>query len=320
MKEYYKWGIIGAGKISEKFAEGLKSSPKAECYAVASRDKEKAEAFASRYGFRKAYGSYEAMLNDPDVDIVYIATPNNLHYSNTIAALSAGKNVLCEKPFALNSQELAEMIKLARSKKLFLMEALWSRFLPSVIKVKELIESEQLGKAHVVQADFGFISEYNPEGRLFNPSLGGGSLLDIGIYPVFLSLFLFGYPDNISALSIKSPSGTDNTNGILFSYKDGKVSSLMSSFAVNLDTEARIFCDKGKITLNRMFHCPTSVTVSEGNSTQKFPIDFSGNGYNYEADEVMRCLDLGLTESPDWNLNSSIELMKLLDEIRLQFK
>ncbi|HOH37220.1 MAG TPA: Gfo/Idh/MocA family oxidoreductase [Spirochaetota bacterium] len=320
MKDFYKWGIIGAGKISEKFAEGLKSSAKAECYAVASRDMAKAEEFASKNGFKKAYGSYEAMLADPEVDIVYIATPNNLHYSNTIAALSAGKNVLCEKPFALNSKELAEMIELARSKKLFLMEALWSRFLPSVVKVKELIESEKLGKAHVVQADFGFISEYNPEGRLFNPSLGGGSLLDIGIYPVFLSLFLFGYPDNISVLSVKAPSGTDNTNGILFSYNDGKVSSLMSSFAVNLDTEARIYCDKGKITLNRMFHCPTSVTISEGNSIQKLPIEFSGNGYNYEADEVMRCLDLGLTESPYWNLNSSIELMKLLDEIRMQFK
>ena len=320
MKDVYRWGIIGAGKISEKFAEGLKSASKADCYAVASRDISKAEDFAAKNGFKKAYGSYEELLDDPYVDIVYIATPNNYHYANTLSALNAGKNVLCEKPFALNSNELKEMIKLARSKKLFLMEALWSRFLPSVIKVKELIESKQLGKAHIIQADFGFISEYNPDGRLFNPSLGGGSLLDIGIYPVFLSLFLFGYPDNISALSVKAPSGTDNTNGILFSYKDGKVSSLMSSFAVNLDTEARIFCDKGKITLNRMFHCPTSVTVSEGNSTHKLPIDFSGNGYNYEADEVMRCLDSGFTESPDWSLNSSIELMKLLDEIRLQFK
>jgi len=320
MKDVYRWGIIGAGSISAKFAEGLKSSPKAECYAVASRDLSKAEAFASKNGIMKAYGSYEAMLDDPDVDIVYIATPNNLHYENTLAALSAGKNVLCEKPFALNSKELSEMIDLARRKKLFLMEALWSRFLPSIIKTKELIESGQLGKAHIVQADFGFFSQYNPEGRLYNPSLGGGSLLDIGIYPVFLSLFLFGYPDEISVLSVKSPTGTDNTNGILFSYNDGKVASLMSSFAVNLDTEARIYCDKGKITIHRMFHCPTSVTVSEGSNTQKLPIDFSGNGYNYEADEVMRCLDLGLTESPIWSLTSSIELMKLLDEIRLKFK
>ena len=320
MKDFYRWGIIGAGKISEKFAEGLKSASKAECYAVASRDISKAEEFAAKNGFAKAYGSYEAMLSDPDVDIVYIATPNNLHHSNTIAALSAGKNVLCEKPFALNSNELKDMIDLARSKKLFLMEALWSRFLPSIIKAKELIESNKLGKAHVVQADFGFYSGYNPEGRLFNPSLGGGSLLDIGIYSVFLSLFLFGYPDEISALSVKSPSGTDNTNGIIFSYDDGRVASLMSSFAVNLDTEARIYCDKGKITLHRMFHCPTSVTVSEGNVTEKLPIEFSGNGYNYEADEVMRCLDLSLTESPLWNLDSSIELIKLLDEIRLKFK
>ncbi|MBP8081922.1 MAG: Gfo/Idh/MocA family oxidoreductase [Spirochaetes bacterium] len=320
MKEVYRWGIIGAGKISEKFAEGLKSASKAKCYAVASRDKSKAEAFAAKNGFAKAYGSYEAMLEDPDVDIVYIATPNNLHYSNTIAALSAGKNVLCEKPFSLNSDELKEMIDMARSKKLFLMEALWSRFLPSIIKAKELIKSNQLGKAHVVQADFGFYSKYNPEIRLFNPALGGGSLLDIGIYPVFLSLFLFGYPDEISALSVKSPSGTDNTNGIIFSYNDGRVASLMSSFAVNLDTEARIYCDKGKITLHRMFHCPTSVTVSEGSKSENLPIEFSGNGYNYEADEVMRCLDLGFTESPLWNLDSSIELMKLLDEIRLKFK
>lgn len=320
MKDVYRWGIIGAGKISEKFAEGLKSASKADCYAVASRDISKAEDFAAKNGFKKAYGSYEALLDDPDVDIVYIATPNNYHYANTLSALNAGKNVLCEKPFALNSNELKEMIDLARSKKLFLMEALWSRFLPSIIKVKDLIDSNHLGKAHIVQADFGFFSEYNPEGRLFNPALGGGSLLDIGIYPVFLSLFLFGYPDEISVLSVKSPSGTDNTNGILFSYKDGKVSSLMSSFAVNLDTEARIFCDKGKITLNRMFHCPSSVIVSDGDKTEKLPIEFSGNGYNYEADEVMRCLDLSLTESPYWNLDSSIKLMKLLDEIRMKFK
>lgn len=319
MKSFYKWGIIGAGHISEKFSEGLGSCDKAKKYAVASRDKSKSESFAARFGYEKYYGSYEDLLGDPEVDAVYIATPNNFHYENTMAAIAAGKHVLCEKPFALNYSQSLSMAEAARKKKVFLMEALWSRFLPSVFKTKELIDSGVLGKPHVIQADFGFYSPYNPSGRLFSPELGGGSLLDIGIYPVFLALFYFGYPDTIRALCTKAPSGTDNTVGILLSYNDGRFVSLMSSFAVNLDTEARIYCDKGKATLRRMFHCPTDVIVETSGNPEKLPIEFRGNGYNYEADEVMRCLDLGLTESPVYPLDFTLKLMQLLDEIKNEF-
>lgn len=315
MKQY-KWAILGAGHIAEKFSDGLKSCPQAQRYAVASRSLEKAEAFRQQYGFEKAYGSYEEMLTDPSVDIVYVATPNNLHFEHTIMSLHAGKAVLCEKPFGLNGEQVERMIETAKEKHLFLMEALWSRFLPSMLGIKSEMERKLIGKPMLLQADFGFKATYDSGSRLFNPNLGGGSVFDIGIYPLFLSLYLFGYPNDIKVTSIPAPSGTDMTTSILLKHKGGEMSLLTSSFAMRTESEAKVYGENGCLRLGRMFHMPTDLTYKIGDEQEnKIDIQSTGNGYNYEAMEVMKCLDEGRTESLLLPFSFSKELISLIDKV-----
>ena len=213
----YNWGILGVGNISHKFVKGLRDSLGANCYCVASRSKQKAREFADHYHIPVYYGSYEELAKDPSVQVVYIATIHPLHCENTILCLEHKKAVLCEKPFAMNTREAKRMIASAQKNNTFLMEALWTKFLPSIHKVKELIETKAVGEPIAIKADFGFNRPFDSNHRFFIPELGGSSLLEIGIYPVFLSLLLFGVPDHYSAHSVKSPTGTDITTGIFFS-------------------------------------------------------------------------------------------------------
>lgn len=314
MKQY-NWGIIGTGSISHLFAQGLRNASGANLYCVASRSRQKADAFAKVYNIPVAYGSYEELAKDSHVEIVYIGTPNSLHCENSLLCLQNKKAILCEKPFALNTSQVERMIHSARQNNVFLMEALWSRFLPSIQKVQSLIQNKVLGEPLCIKADFGFLAEYNEQSRLFNPTLGGGSLLDIGIYPVFLALLLFGYPDRISSHSVMAPSGVDLSTGIFLSWKSGQFAQLASSFGVDLDTEAVIYCTKGKITLHRRFHMPTRLSITTDDQHKEIPIDWRGNGYNYEAEEVMKCLNEGRLESQLLPLNFSLQLMKLLQSI-----
>ncbi|MDR0798358.1 MAG: Gfo/Idh/MocA family oxidoreductase [Dysgonamonadaceae bacterium] len=316
MKKQYRWGILGAAKIAEKFAEGLKILPEAICYAVASRSIEKAETFRQAQGFEKAYGSYEEMLADPLVDIVYIATTNNLHFEHTMLALEAGKAVLCEKPFASNREQVLQMIAKAKEKNVFLMEALWSRFLPCMQELKQQIEQGAIGKPQLLEADFGFRVPFDPESRLFNPALGGGSVPDIGIYPLFLALYLFGKPVSVQVTSVVAPTGTDLTTAILLKHAGNEISVLTSSFAVHLDTEAKIFGETGSLHLCRMFHIPTKLMIrKEYDEEREIHVELYGNGYNYEAAEVMACLDRGEKESAAMSLAFSLDLIELLDEV-----
>lgn len=311
----YNWGILGTGKIAVRFIEGLQTLKAANVYAIASRSEEKALEFANQHSVQVAYGSYEELVKDPLVDVIYIATPNNLHYENTKMCLNAGKAVLCEKPFALNSSQLVEMVALAQSKKVFLMEALWTRFLPTIEKVLQLIESGAIGEPKILKADFGIKAEYNPQSRLFDKTLGGGSVLDIGIYPLFLSQLLFGKPTAVKSLSVNAPTGTDMTAGMIITHEKGRMSLLASSFAVSLETKAEIVGTEGTITLHRMFHMPTSISITKDGKTKKVPVKIKGNGYNYEAEEVMKCLSAGKTESSKLSLTFSLELMKTIDEV-----
>jgi predicted dehydrogenase len=314
MKQY-NWGIIGTGSISHLFAQGLRYASGANLYCVASRSKQKADAFARSHNIPVAYGSYEELAEDPHVEIVYIGTPNSFHCDNSLLCLQKKKAVLCEKPFALNAGQVEKMIYHARKNNCFLMEALWSRFLPSIQKVQWLVDNKVVGDPICIKADFGFLADYNEESRLFNPLLGGGSLLDIGIYPVFLAYLLFGYPDEISSHAVIAPTGVDLSTGIFLSWKSGQFAQLASSFNVDLDTEAVIYCSKGKITLHRKFHMPTRLSISTANEHKEISLDWKGNGYNYEAEEVMYCLSEGRLESQLLPLNFSLELMKLLQTI-----
>ena len=316
MNKTYKWGILGAARIADKFVEGLKILPNAERYAIASRSPERAEAFKEKHGMVKAFDSYEKMLADPELDIVYIATTNNLHFEHAMLCLEAGKAVLCEKPLASNLSQVEQMVNKAREKNVFLMEALWSRFIPSMIQFKSEIEHGSIRQPFLLQCNFGFISPFDPFNRIYDPALGGGSIPDIGIYPIFTAMYLFGKPENIEVLSVPAPTATDWTTAILFKHKSKEISMLTSSFEMILDNEARVYGEGGNLKLHSMFHMPTRLTLrtNDGRETD-IPLNLVGNGYNYEAAEVMNCLDKGLIESPDLPHAFSIDLMQILDEV-----
>jgi predicted dehydrogenase len=311
----FNWAILGAGNISHKFAEGLQSVQGARLYCVASRSREKAREFAAAHHIPVSYGSYEELANDPNVDIVYIGTIHSLHCENTILCLNYKKAVLCEKPFALNCDEVRRMVASSRENNTFLMEALWTNFLPSIQKVKELLRDKVAGDPVAIRADFGLNRPFDEDHRFFKPHLGGGSLFEIGIYPVFLSLLLFGFPDECRAHVMKSPTGTDQTTGMFFSWKSGRFAQLASTFSVELDTEATIYCTQGKITLHGKFHMPTKLTVTTNETTREIPLEWKGNGYNYQAEEVMRAVADKKIESPSLTHEFSLTLMYLLETI-----
>jgi predicted dehydrogenase len=231
--------------------------------------------------------------------------------------LEAGKAVLCEKPFASNGEQVAKMVAKAHEKNVFLMEALWSRFLPCMIEFKKQSENKAIGRPLLLQCNFGFISPFDPHKRVYDPALGGGSVPDIGIYPVFTAMYLFGYPTEIKVVSVPAPTGTDWTTSILFKHNGKEISMLTSSFETNLDNEARLYGDNGYLKLHTMFHMPTKLSINRNNGREEeIPLFSTGNGYNYEATEVMNCLDKGLIESPCLPHVFSLDLIKVLDEIR----
>jgi predicted dehydrogenase len=317
MTTKHNWGILALGGIAHKFASALNSTENGELFAVGSRSIDKAEKFASQYGSERWYGSYEELIHDQDVQIIYIATPHNLHYELTKKCFEAGKHVLCEKPISINHRQFDELRKLAKSKNLFYMDGLWTRFLPHVLRKLEYLENQKLGVIQFLKADFGIKPPYNPKSRLFDPKLGGGALLDIGIYPVFLSLLVLGYPDEISASAIIGETGVDESISISLKYQNGAIASLNSTFRVNTETSAEICGTHGRIKMNRKFFAPSSLTVYiEGEGTSEHDFSVKKNGYEYEAEEAMRCLDEGLIESPYLPLEFTSDLMSLLDEIR----
>jgi predicted dehydrogenase len=314
-----KWGILSTGRIAKKFAEALSSVNNSELYAVASRNLESAQQFAEEYNVPRTYGSYVELMQDPMVDVIYIATPHNLHFQNTMDSLKHGKHVLCEKPFAINYGEVSKMIDKAKEKNLFLMEALWSRFLPNIIKTKELIDSGVIGKVKLVNAAFCILSQNGNEHRHFNKTLGGGTLLDIGIYNVFLSLFLLGKPKSINSVAGIGQTGVDTNLNITFKYDDDLISVMYSSFLAASPIFAEIHGEKGKIILEHVYFCPGKVKVVLNNGEETIhDFNFIGNGYNYEAQEVVNCILNGETESKVMSFDNSIELIKIMDEIRNQ--
>jgi len=316
MKKIYNWGIVGTGNIANKFAEAIKYSCSSNAYAVASRDRDRAASFAKKYNMSAFYSNYEELYNDEKVDIIYVATPNHLHLQNTIKAIEKGKAVLCEKPMGMNISEVELMIKTARERKVFLMEAMWTRFLPSMLKLEEILKSGIIGEALILKADFGFKADYNPHSRLFDPLLGGGSLLDIGIYPVFLALFLWGEPENIKSQIVLSPTGTDESMTAILSYSNKRTAVIQSTFSVNMNTEAVIYGTEASVIIHHMWHMPTKMSLKTKAGIAEIPVEWNGNGYNYEIDEVTKCLDKGLTEHPQLDLDFSKKMMMTIEKIK----
>ncbi len=315
----FKWGIIGLGKIAEKFAQDLPKTERGVLHAVASRSKDKAQDFATRYQAKFSYGDYSDILNSGELDAVYIATPHNMHCENTTMCLEAGIPVLCEKPLAINSTQVEQMVGLAREKNVFLMEALWTKFLPHYKEVKNIVNSGVLGPITQLSADFGFVANEKEHTRLFRKRLGGGALLDIGIYPIFAALDLIGAPNDIEAKAIFGDTGVDTEVKIKFRYSDTCIADLHCTLLKDTPTALFIKGEKGSLSVGETarFHEPANYVLQIKDKQRKTSnFSYTCNGYNFEADEVAYCIRNGQTESDIMPLDFSIRLMSVLDQVR----
>lgn len=317
MTKAIRWGLIGLGWISRKFANGLAFVPDAEIYAVASRSQEKANAFGAEYGATKCYGSYEALAEDPDVDVVYIGTPHPYHMPHTLLCLDAGKHVLCEKPFAVNAREAKVMIDRAREKNLFLMDAFWTRYFPAMFKLRELLKDKIIGDVMLVQADFGGRGPVVPEKRHFNLDLAGGALLDVGSYCLQFASMIYGKQplDIVSQVAI-GETGVDELSVVLCRYSDYEMATLTSAIRLGTPHEARIMGAKGYIAIPDFWH-PSEFTVQiSGQKSKTFSYPFDGEGFQFEAIEVGNCIRAGNTESAVYPLDETLAIMETMDRIR----
>ena len=312
-----RWGILGRGGIANSFAQGLRALPDAELIAVGSRTQATAEAFGDKYGAPHRHGSYAALAADPDVDVIYVATPHPFHKEHSLLALEAGKAVLCEKPFMLNAREAAEVIAFARERGLFVMEAMWTRFLPLMGRLRQMLAEGVIGDVRLVHADFSFRADFDPRGRLFDPALGGGALLDAGIYPVSMASMLLGKPVEITSQAYLGETGVDEQAAAILRYANGALAMVTASTRIAGPQTVLIRGSKGYITLPPEWLRGTRMIVTRpGQPDEVIDVPMEGNGYNYEAAEVARCLRAGRTESDILPLNESLALMETLDAIR----
>lgn len=317
MSDKIRWGLIGLGWISGKFAKGLAYVPDAEVYAVASRSQEKADAFGAEFGATKCYGSYEDLANDPNVDVAYIGTPNNYHLSQTLLCLNAGKHVLCEKPFAVNAKEAKVMIDCAREKNLFLMDAFWTRYFPAMYKLRELVAEKVIGDVMLVTADFGGRGPVVPEKRHFNPDLAGGAMLDVGSYCIQFASMIYGKPptDIVSQVAI-GETGVDELSVLVFKYSDYEMATLTSAIRLTTPHEARVMGTEGYIAIPNFWHPSELTVVRSGQAPELLRFPYEGEGFQFEAIEVGECLRAGLTESPVYPLDETLTIMETMDRIR----
>lgn len=311
-----RWGIIGAGKIATKFAKDLSTVSNAKLYAIASRNLEKAKVFGQEFEADVAYGNYKELTLDPNVDAVYIATPHSFHKEHTILCLNQNIPVLCEKPFAMNLQEVEDMIQLSKEKNTLLMEALWTIFLPHFQYVIELLNKKHFGTVVKLEADFGFKPEYDETSRLFDKSVGGGSLLDIGIYPIFAALSSLGKPNSIDAKAEFFSTGADSQCDMEFHYKNS-TAYLKSTLLEKTDTEAIFECENGTIQINSRFHEPSTVTLIDRTGNEELKtFGYKTIGYSYEIEHFNQLIRDGKTESDIMTFEKSIALISTLDKVR----
>jgi predicted dehydrogenase len=319
MDKMIRWGIMGTGKIAKAMAHGLRDTPGAELVAVASRTAAGAARFGAEFGVARCHGSYQELADDPEVDVVYIATPHPMHYENALMCLNGGKALLVEKAFTVNQREAGHIATLAREKKLFVMEAMWSRFLPAILEARRLLDSGAIGVPGSLTADFGFNATVGPEHRLFNPDLGGGSLLDLGIYPLSLAAYFLGPVAEAQAVGELAGTGVDMQASFVLRHENGAVSSCASSLRTHTPNELTISGSKGFLRLNNRFYAAESLTIGlNDGSRRELSAPRIGNGYAHEALEVNRCLREGLLESPVMPLSESVALMGWLDAMRAQ--
>lgn len=311
------WGIIGLGNIANQFAADLSLIGEANLVAVASRDLVKANDFANQYNCAKAYDSYDALFEDDQVDIVYIATPHDSHAELSIKALENGKHILCEKPMALSYNDALRMIEASKKHNKFFMEAFWTRFMPSVKEVLEKVNQGIIGDVNYIKADFSFYADEKEGGRLFDKKLGGGALYDIGVYPLFLSYIMLGIPKEITAKSIYSKSGIDLQTSMILHYEKAQT-ILHASIETESDMKAVIGGTKGHIQLNTPWHVADGYVFVKDNQEEVFKFPTLGKGYTYEIIECHHCIRNNKIESGLWSHQNSLDLSKMTEEIKIQ--
>ncbi|MCT9083484.1 Gfo/Idh/MocA family protein [Streptomyces fulvoviolaceus] len=315
-----RWGILATGGIAAAFTADLVDLPDAEVVAVASRTEESAKAFAERFGIPRAYGGWDALAQDADIDVVYVATPHSAHRAAAGLCLEAGRNVLCEKAFTLNAPEAEELVALAKERGSFLMEAMWMYCNPLIRRLKALVDDGAIGEVRTVQADFGLAGPFPPSHRLRDPAQGGGALLDLGVYPVSFAHLLLGEPSDLTAKAVLSDEGVDLQTGALLSWESGALASLHCSLTGGTATIASVTGSEGRIDIpNGFFHPDRFVLHRDGRDPEEFaadPADGPRNSLKHEAREVMRALRAGETESPLVPLDGTLAVMRTLDAIR----
>ncbi len=317
MAEDFRWGILGTGGIARTFARDLQLLKGQKVTAIGSRTIKKATEFAEEFS-ATPFGSYESLVNS-DVDAVYVATPHTLHHSNTILALSAGKPVLCEKPFAVNADEALSMIETSKNNSVALMEGMWSRFLPHYKVIRDVALAGDLGELIAIYADHGQALPPNPYYRLHAPELAGGALLDLGIYPISLTFMLLGDPDSIVATSQPTESGVDAQTSFIFSYFSGQHSIMTSTLRVRTPCTAQIIGTRGRIEVDSNFYTPTSMRIKlDGRSTKELPSDYKGHGIREQAAHFANLVRSGRLESELMTHEDSLSIMNAMDEIRYQ--
>jgi predicted dehydrogenase len=313
------WGLIGTGGIAESFAADLMFTESGRPAAVGSRRMDSADRFAERFNIPNRHASYEALVADPAVDVVYVATPHPMHHANALLALSAGKPALVEKAFTMNAAEAEELVAIARAEGLFLMEAMWTRFLPHIAEIRRLLVEEALGEIVTVTADHGQWFAQDPDFRLFAPELGGGALLDLGVYPVSFASMVLGKPDRIVTLIDPTFTGVDGQTSMLFGYASGVQAVLTCTLSAQSPTRGAIVGRDARIEIDGDFYGPTSFNlISRTGERTHFEAPHEGLGLWHEAEEVARCLREGLLESPLMPLDESIEIMQTMDAVLAQ--
>jgi len=314
-----RWGILGTGSICHRFAQELKYVRSARLVAVGSRTRKKAEAFADEFDVPHRHGTYEALAADADLDVIYIGTPHHLHCANTVLCLQGGKAVLCEKPFAINAAEAARMIRTARRRRLFLMEAMWSRFLPSVAKVRQLVGQGAIGELRMVFADFGFRAGVSPRSRLFAPSMGGGGLMDVGVYAVSLASMLLGRASKVVSLAEMCQTGVDGQAAAVIKYAGGQLALIATGVRTTTPQEAAVVGADGWIRLHAPWWAGGKLTVTTDKGVREIAGERSSHGFSYQVEAVGRCLAAGRLECDVMPLDESLAVMKTLDAIRAQW-
>ncbi len=312
-----RWGILAPGGIAEKFAADLALVEGAELAAVGSRSRKSAEQFAERFGFARAHGSYADLAADDEVDVVYVATPHAMHFDAALLCVEGGKSVLVEKPITLDMASAARLVAAARGAEVFLMEAMWMRCNPAIRKIHELVEDGAIGWVSTIHADFGLHGPFPADHRLRDPRLGGGALLDLGVYPLHLVHLILGAPSEVRSWAHLTPEGVDENTGVLLGYAAGAVAAVTCSINGESRNAASITGTEGRIDLPAGFFAPRGFTLTRpGREPETFEFPFGGSGYQFEAAEVQRCVLAGELESPLMPHSTTLEMMNLMDAIR----